>query len=1583
VSLDSAHSGYAYQDLLTSYFVMKEILNGNKNTLFSIDKKHVQNDRFDDLVISNGINIQRKQIKYSDEKTAKELAKDDLSNDSNYKLAIYELYETWRVLKNNSEFRLCLAWSEPSDDNIKQVLEPLSDVPSSFSNFPTKLYKINLNNIWTEAPEKFNRWNSLKQYVQKKNVDRGDFRQFCDELIIELEFPKASLDFNLPGDLEIILIQQAQRLGIGQYPNDDISINAFLERLAHRVAIYRGKSIDVASQKILSDLGIKTSFGKIEQKFEIDQTKNIINSDKFERFHKSITLNKKTLFFGEPGSGKSWFLTNFIDYIESNKKKVIRHYCFTKTDDEDNTKRVNTNTFFGNLIGDILKHYPDLEDKKKTHFAANLEELNLLLSYITDDLIIVIDGLDHVHRTLKNSATLSLDETNIIGFISQIVMPNNISIILGSQPVDEVKTLVKYFDFTEYKIAKWLIEDTILLMDKYLLSDRLIGEYQLSQLLLDKSEGNPLYLTYIIKSLRNESSITVETIYKLPPYDENLKSYYEYLVSQISCNNASDILSCLDFRVAINELEEIIPMGHHLEQNLKILSPILNDNYSRGGIKLYHDSFRSFNIGKLKAVANLNEVYQYIITWLESKGFYKNSKAYRYLLDYYVKSEQYDKIKKYASNNFLTKSLYSGFSKSAIKINYDYFLRAAKLTTDWVLFIFIGELNRTLNATISNQHNEFEEYFEEYFEAIGLIYGFDRANEILFFDGEQNFSDEITAKAFYIAQKNGYVPNWKLIEGYFEQINIEKFDFYICYLIGTNKLNDFFDKYAEELVSHGNEEFFSIFVEEIYFRVGFEKILEFYDNCEGRGKGVIADRINIILDRTNCNQRIMFVQSKQHIAVEPLTLDFISDYIAEENLNRFYNAVKQYAVSDCDKLIGFESKIPSNNFFYNWLKFLIRNFIIENNINENKYSSYAELENAIAANFRLLSSDTMRFKGTPRVIDFTHQNADLINLTIEHGLQYIKTNQSWAEVIGYLEQIPYDTLPILYNRFINQQNLDLIINAYKKVGRANEEESEGYSFSIEISLKLALLYQFNNQSDKAKKRLRKAISYMTAYTFRKDTTLDEIIEPLQSINKLDKKFAIKYTKKLLPLNLTVQNHSEDGKGIRWLYIEWFKQLLQINKRLAVKFLLNRLIEDEYFWKHEYMFNHFVETSKDLNPIILNILFRLSPKNVDNDYISSFLSNIHSLLSTDRKLAKSSLISILSRDINKESDALSVKTIQKLQSLKSRLSVSMPIKKNIKDTVPKYSYLDKNLEGQLIEYFGIEESLKTKNIEQLNQYFDKYDKKLDDKDMIFLKYHINELADDEATKNILLPIIQKRFVGREDYYENLRLLIKSINCNEELKISLLINVFVYSQGGWLETFVVREALKDAVAINASKALSCLAESLEKKFHQIYYYSKSTANLIIAFEYAGLQSEDILAMYKRAFKFIKYRLPHEYDFDWSEIDDDDLNTMDDNEIAIVLILVRLKHHDKTIQEEVLYAINYLIKYDHKLLVKPLRWFFTHIEQFPQLSIAGVLEIFLLNIDSKLDFFLEIRDYVLKVTTLDNLYINDCIEQLYFGV
>lgn len=320
--------------------------------------------------------------------------------------------------------------------------------------------------------------------------------------------------------------------------------------------------------------------------------------------------------------------------------------------------------------------------------------------------------------------------------------------------------------------------------------------------------------------------------------------------------------------------------------------------------------------------------------------------------------------------------------------------------------------------------------------------------------------------------------------------------------------------------------YLKILVEEVYYLEGFTKVLFLYEKYASKFKEIIAKDINDILDNTNCTQRILVKNQIEHICLPPLNLDFIDDYIREGILDNFYYLVEQYSQYNLSALEKFEKTIPSDNFFYNWLKFLIRNFIIEEKISQGSFSNYETVEKSFIKNFEFLSTDIDQYKGTPRLIDFTYKNEHIINKSIEQGLKYIQSKESWSEVIDYLNLIPYNTISIIEKNFINYFNIEFIISSYENFDNA---ENEYYSFYLEYKLKKSIYYGKIKKRKKARKNLLQAMKLVTSYTFRKDITLDEIQGPLMAINKLDNQFALTYTKKLLPLNLSVQIHSEDGK----------------------------------------------------------------------------------------------------------------------------------------------------------------------------------------------------------------------------------------------------------------------------------------------------------------------------------------------------------------------------------------------------------------------------------------------------------------------
>jgi hypothetical protein len=138
MKLNSAHEGYEYQDLLTVYFILSEILNGYNSNLI-IDKKLNSEDAFDDLTIEREDLTLKKQIKYSNAHT---LQKRDISADSSYQLAIDNLFHSW--LKNkNKEIRLCLAWNAPTDELI-QVLSEKNGTELDFLIFAGQKVKLHI-----------------------------------------------------------------------------------------------------------------------------------------------------------------------------------------------------------------------------------------------------------------------------------------------------------------------------------------------------------------------------------------------------------------------------------------------------------------------------------------------------------------------------------------------------------------------------------------------------------------------------------------------------------------------------------------------------------------------------------------------------------------------------------------------------------------------------------------------------------------------------------------------------------------------------------------------------------------------------------------------------------------------------------------------------------------------------------------------------------------------------------------------------------------------------------------------------------------------------------------------------------------------------------------------------------------------------------------------------------------------------------------------------------------------------------------------------------------------------------------------
>ena len=414
--------------------------------------------------------------------------------------------------------------------------------------------------------------------------------------------PKASLDLKNPGALENVIIRQVEKLGVGIYPNDALNVEDAIYKLATEVKHSRAMGNRLYTNILVGRLGLIMDYGKFDQRFPVDSTHQIILGDEIERLHREIRDSKRVIIAGNPGAGKSWLVDEYIDKLENDDSKVIHYNCFQSLQDTNSLERIRVASLYGNLVSQIVEQCPELVAHKNTIFGADKAELENLLRLIGEEFYLVVDGLDHISREYElHKDLISRSETEIISELLEIHFPDNCYVIISSQPIDEIEEF-KGKNYSVFEIEPWGIEQVKSLMASFQINDDNIKDDDISSIsvyLLKKSQGNALYLGYILRQLRN-LDVNKELIDKMPDYDINLSKYYSYLYTKVRNNRTVNALCGADFYLSLKDLMEITGDGEFVEQDISVLHPLLIENILGGGFSVYHESFRRFVLASLK-----------------------------------------------------------------------------------------------------------------------------------------------------------------------------------------------------------------------------------------------------------------------------------------------------------------------------------------------------------------------------------------------------------------------------------------------------------------------------------------------------------------------------------------------------------------------------------------------------------------------------------------------------------------------------------------------------------------------------------------------------------------------------------------------------------------------------------------------------------------------------------------------------------------------------------------------------------------------------------------------------------------------
>lgn len=1547
MGLSDAHKGYEYQDLITSYFIINDLLKGNYSE-FKIDIKEYDEDKFDDLTVINNDEVVKRQIKYSDDKTVE---KGDFSS-IDYDLALDVLYNSWLKLNfdRTVSIKILLAWDYNDDiDFLEEV--GLSD---DFTSLNVKQYRINIDKFWFLGEDKpISSWRRLRK--NSENISRDSFNEFLKDLKVELCLPKASLDIVNKGEMERMTVENLKNFGVGTYPNHELTPENVLLKLMNIVKNARANQRTLKTDQVISALGLVVGYGNIEQLFPVDVSTNIYDENAFGEFYSNICKNNKTVLIGEPGSGKSWFVTNFIDYLKSQNILFARHYCYTSLDDIFYTGRITSNIFMANLIKDIMHVCPELEEIKTSRFGVDENELQSLIDHIDKDIVLIIDGLDHIER-IKSSheSTFGTNKTDIIAIIKRMNVPTNVKIVVVSQPVSEVIELCK-LDYTLTEIENWDVNT----IGRYL-DIRGIGMYteageeSLRSYLFTKSNGNPLYVTYLVNELSKSSTLDawVDILASIPNYNDDLKGYYNYLLEQIDEDHkVVYTLSGASFYLNIGEIKAITRSSdYYVEKRIKILRSILRESTVNGGFIIYHESFRRYILELLNTngLSIYDNVYKDLIVWLESTGVYNNIKAYNNLFRLLYESVQYDSLLEYANVEFISESFFSGFGFDVIKKNSDYIVKAATNKKSFSKLVVLSELsNIVLNAEF-----DFEIYEEKFSTCIGQIHGFQWLSEMLIYEGKMSMPLKEGLRVCYSCSRNSVTPPWKnYINGMLEKNktsdnhNYDERKEQLKYL--TAAAIDM-DKNQNGVVRYATDseyiEFMKIVIDEYVHRGRLEELISLLTDMEliEQWRGLIEGT-----DQGDLNEEYV-----KKILNTVKTADSIYGDTESKVKYLVANATKIYEAysSDVDVLI---EEITDLSWFHNWIIFVFQACVLEKQ-SEIKGNDLLEL-------YSNLNRVTAVANHGIRTMDLYGLRQEIYD-TIQKPLRSVILNKTeWKKVLSIIVESSSDTMVTFQNAMMgplttdrlfelvteisNDENYDFVLEHFGVVTEDQKTRRIHMDLADYYMQKSIFLYK-NRNEQQGIHEFQNAIRMIMSYGQRRDRTLSRLIDTVEDIYGIDSKKGRKCIKQLGAMSIAVVRQT-DGKETSDYQNEWSQLLCKYEPELALK----KFIVDSEIYKRSWICENTLETilTDWLMPKysrIGNALFKSMPNKSNSDFIQAYLDNII-LMDNEEEvlLARTSVIDLISK-FKFKNDSYEVEN-QFIETV-TRLCKKYDIDCNLVELegYPATSSTDEYNHAQITETFS-DKDIDENNIYEILGFMKSFGYS-EEVNSVVKVYLVNK---EELSQEVIFVINQLvDFAFESPVSRKYSSIQEKVICLGEIdeiidsvRAYLNLRIYLTQKDGWYHKYCSYEFFMKAYDLDESLTVDSYFEYFGSMYKPFEGVNGISDNIIKMLADLDDRQEEVLALWDLVYDVIDLRLSCRLEIDWEKLEGEFEGYCID-ELLHHVLLARLRYGTADIHKSVFASLETLLMQDAEraMFIKPFKRVLANHSKYINLSIAMLIQL-----------------------------------------
>jgi len=714
-----------------------------------------------------------------------------------------------------------------------------------------------------------------------------------------------------------------------------------------------------------------------------------------------------------------------------------------------------------------------------------------------------------------------------------------------------------------------------------------------------------------------------------PLIDGQISRYYKYLLAGLEKGNTTDVvadlLGLIDFGVTEEDLKAIFPaLTRHIPASLSHLSPVLTQLSAQGGVRIYHESFRRFIVERFKegggAVA---DVIAPVIEWLKLRGFYEDAKAYRFLLPCLRRAGRNREALEIVDAQFVSSSVYAGHSRRAIEENLKLATYVAADETDWAALARCAELLRSCFTCFEEKLLDVESFGRAY----AAIFGAKALNDRLLLDGRPTFSASLGLIFCSLCDDAGEIPPWQTYldldqetdgrhgkatppsDGNWETLAVaaahgilrlehgeEVFGRLTRYL---EQLDSPPTKYLRPLLrrvvqfsgvdtlsrivaeARMVDEVRSVVLIELSLALASAGLDGVANDAatraarEGQSIELLAECLSLGADKSEV-ARLLPDLSNIDIA-----LNGERYHLETEAMRQWVAGVKIAAVTSPKELDLISRRINGIGWYRAWLRFVISLVRAEAQFATDQLGAQASILRAFAD----LASDTRPFVGTPRACDL-YRIHGVIHETISRGLRMIRDEGAWSEALRHLEKISRGTTTYLQRSPsgpLTPEALIEVLMAFITDAQVNEYvvrtmrsqldyiEQGGELYDVHASLELLVVRALatGGYVAEARELWRSASIHLSAYGFRKDTTIFELIESAPALAKLDKTRACSALAALQPLVNAVVEHT-DGKETKHAPAYWVGALGKVDSTGAVVLLARSLVKygGVIDWRHE-------------------------------------------------------------------------------------------------------------------------------------------------------------------------------------------------------------------------------------------------------------------------------------------------------------------------------------------------------------------------------------------------------------------------------